>query len=145
MKLLSHNYHSVSERYAPFAEINMIPFIDVVLVVLIIFMVLTPFLMQQAIKVNLPSAAAGTQLPEHPVELQVEKTGIIKVQNRAIGPESLERELGLIFASQGTNSLLIQADKDVPFEKVVFVMDSAKKAGAKKLGVAVSGQQGVKW
>ncbi|MEW6040695.1 MAG: biopolymer transporter ExbD [Elusimicrobiota bacterium] len=144
MKTFSHDYHSVSERYAPFSEINMIPFIDVVLVLLIIFMVLTPFLIQQSIKVNLPKAATGTQQPEQAVELQIDKNGTLRVQNRIVAPELLERELALIFSNVGKNSLLIQADKDIPFEKVVFALDSAKKAGAKKLGIAVSGQQTLK-
>jgi biopolymer transport protein ExbD len=144
LKTFSHDYHSVSERYAPFSEINMIPFIDVVLVLLIIFMVLTPFLVQQAIKVNLPKAAAGSQLPEQALEVQIDRDGKVSVQNRAIPPESLERELGLLFTNLGKNSLMIQADKDVAFEKVVSVMDAAKKAGAAKLGVAVSAPQAVK-
>jgi len=51
----------------PIAEINMIPLIDVSLVLLIIFMVMTPFLVQQQVRVNLPKSVAGSEAPDRPV------------------------------------------------------------------------------
>lgn len=138
---MKKNYSTIDEQYAPFAEINMIPFIDVSLVLLIIFMVMTPFLVQSVLKVNLPKAATAISSSEEVFEIQVEKDGTIIIHGHRVSKESLQSNLVAYLTSSGKNSVLIQADKDVPFENVVYVMDIARKAGAIKLGVAVKGTE----
>ena len=61
------------KKHGPIAEINMIPLIDVSLVLLIIFMVMTPFLVQQQVSVNLPKSVAGGEAPEHPIIILIQK------------------------------------------------------------------------
>jgi biopolymer transport protein ExbD len=126
-------------KYRIMAEINMIPFIDVSLVLLIIFMVMTPFLVKSQLKVLLPKAkSADTDSSrEQMVEVQVQKDGTILINGQAVLPGLVEDALKQLVVDPETQPVVIQADKDVPFQHVVVVMDAAKSIGATKVGVGV--------
>jgi biopolymer transport protein ExbD len=120
------------------AEINMIPLIDVALVLLIIFMVLTPILVRSQIQVNLPGAKTTSPTPqEKPLNVQVSKEGQIYVGGEVVAVAGLEAALRGQIPSPGDATVVIEADKLVPFEHVVRVMDAVKKIGVVKMGVAV--------
>ncbi len=120
------------------AEINMIPLIDVALVLLIIFMVLTPILVRSQIQVNLPGAATVTPTPEQrTLNVQVAKDGQIYVADQAVLPDALEAALRGQIPTPADQTVVIEADKQVAFEHVVKVMDTVKKIGVTKMGVAV--------
>jgi len=120
------------------AEINMIPLIDVSLIILIIFMVITPFLVQSQIQVNLPKAATGVKGGEENVlKVQLGADGSIAVDGKPVRLQSLEKELILRFGKSYKKTVLVEADKSVPVERVVAVFDAAKKLGAGKIGIAV--------
>src|SRR5713101_3875889 len=80
-------------RRAPIAEINMIPLIDVSLVLLIIFMVMTPFLVQQQVRVNLPKSVAGSEAPDRPVIVSIQTQGQMSLNGKAVSISTLEAEL----------------------------------------------------
>src|SRR5580698_2815277 len=80
-------------RRAPIVEINMIPLIDVSLVLLIIFMVMTPFLVQQQVKVNLPKSVAGSESPDRPIVVSIEKQGELSLNGSAVSISTLESAL----------------------------------------------------
>ncbi len=120
------------------AEINMIPLIDVSLIILIIFMVITPFLVQSQIQVNLPKASTGVKGDEENViKVQLGADGSMAVDNKPVRLQSLEKELILRFGKSYKKTVLVEADKSVPVERVVAVFDAAKKLGAGKIGIAV--------
>ncbi len=120
------------------AEINMIPLIDVSLIILIIFMVITPFLVQSQIQVNLPKAATGVKGGEENVlKVQLGADGSMAVDGKPVRPQSLEKELILRFGKSYKKTVLVEADKSVAVERVVAVFDAAKKLGAGKIGIAV--------
>ncbi|MFH0909168.1 MAG: biopolymer transporter ExbD [bacterium] len=120
------------------AEINMIPLIDVALVLLIIFMVLTPILVRSQIQVNLPGAKSVTSSPEQrTLHVQVSKDGQIYVAGQAVLPDALESSLRGQIPTPADQTVVIEADKQVAFEHVVKVMDTVKKIGVTKMGVAV--------
>jgi biopolymer transport protein ExbD len=121
------------------AEINMVPLIDVALVLLIIFMIMTPILVASQIKLNLPGAASGTQSSDKTVEIQIDKEGIIHFQGRAITLDRLQERIKIAISgiSASKQGLLITADKDVPFDKVVSVMDVARQVGVQKMSIGV--------
>lgn len=125
------------DRYRIMADINMVPLIDVALVLLIIFMVMTPILVSSQIKLNLPGAASGTQSSDKNVEIQVDKNGIIHLKGRIVAPEKLQEQVKTVFGSAPKQALQITADKDVPFDKVVLVMDAARQAGVQKMSIGV--------
>ncbi len=119
-------------------EINMVPFIDITLILLIIFMVMTPFIVQSQLNVDLPSAkAVNTVSEDNLIKVEILKDGQIMVQSRSTDLIKLEEELILHLGKAQEKTILVQADKTVPIEKVVQVFDVAKKLGAAKLGIGV--------
>ena len=134
---------SGSRRRRGMAEINMVPFIDVMLVLLIIFMVSAPLITTGV--VDLPSVGQSQQRPPKVVEVIVEKDGRFKV--RSEGDEGQAATLGDLGSQvrrlQGGNAqvpVVISADRQVKYDEVVKVMDTLQKAGVARLGLAV--QQG---
>lgn len=131
--------HSKKSRII--AEINMIPLIDVSLILLIIFMVITPFLVQSQIQVNLPKASTGTKGGHDDVlKVQLAASGAMTVDGRKVKFRDLSRELTLRLGKSRGKTVLVEADKSVPVERVVTVFDAAKKLGAGKIGIAVKPQ-----
>ena len=119
-------------------EINMVPFIDITLILLIIFMVMTPFIVQSQLNVDLPSAkAVNTVSEDNLIKVEILKDGKILVQSRQTAFNKLEEELVLHLGRAQEKTILVQADKTVPVQKVVDVFDIAKKLGAAKLGIGV--------
>jgi biopolymer transport protein TolR len=120
------------------AEINMVPFIDITLILLIIFMVMSPMLVQMQMTVDLPkSKAINTQAEDDVIRIEVTRDGTITVMNKKLTLKNLERELILRLGKANKKTILVQADKDVPIQQVVDVFDVAKKLGAAKLGIGV--------
>ena len=127
-----------NDKYRIVAEINMIPFIDVALVLLIIFMVMTPFLIKAQIKVNLPAAGKVEAVDEREsVAVQVDKVGDIFLEGVKVPPDGLAAALRQRMQNPRTQALQIEADRDVSFQHVVVVLDAGKKAGVTKMGVSV--------
>ena len=123
-------------------EINMVPFIDITLILLIIFMVMTPFIVQSQLNVDLPSASAVNTVTEsNVIRVEIAKNGQVKVQDRAVSLDNLEHELTLRLGRSREKTILVQADRDVPIQKVVTVFDIAKKLGAAKLGIGVTNKE----
>lgn len=121
-----------------FTDINMIPFIDVVLVLLIIFMILSPFLAQSQIKVNLPKASTGKAgEDEDPVKIQITRSGEFYLgRDRILRSQVLDKLRQALDKKTG-RAVVIEADRDISFKTVVLAMEAAEKAEAKKVGVAV--------
>ncbi len=129
---------STHKKRTVMAEINMVPFIDITLILLIIFMVMSPLLVQMQLTVDLPkSNAINTQAEDDVIRIEVQKNGTISVMNKKIALKNLERELILRMGKASKKTILVQADKEVPIQQVVDVFDVAKKLGAAKLGIGV--------
>jgi len=124
-------------RNAPIVDINMVPFIDVVLVLLIIFMVMTPFLVQQQIKINLPHAVAAHAAPDRPIIIQLQQDGSLSLEGKPLAANLLEERLRILLSAQKDRAVVIQADKDIALQRVVSVMDIAKRLSVGKLGISV--------
>lgn len=125
----------LEKRNQIMAEINMIPFIDIALVLLIIFMIVTPFLVKSQISVRLPKATTAVSLAENYVNLQLHSNGQLFIDGEKINIDNLGDLLRLKFRSLPEKTVLIEADKETALEKVVEVMDIAKKEGAERLGL----------
>lgn len=120
-------------------EINMVPFIDITLILLIIFMVMTPFIVQSQINVDLPSSSAVNTITEdNVIRVEISKEGKIMVMDKQIPFSGLQEELTLLLGRAHEKTILVQADKEVPIQEVVRVFDEAKKLGAAKLGIGVT-------
>jgi biopolymer transport protein TolR len=123
-------------------EINMVPFIDVMLVLLIIFMVTAPLITPSV--VDLPSVGKGKKPPEQIIEIIVGKdetlslkmdgdTRRVKLAELAPGVKRAQDALG----KDGSSAVIISADKNVKYETVVRVMDNLQKAGVQRVGLSV--------
>ncbi|EMG9191228.1 TonB system transport protein ExbD [Morganella morganii] len=116
-------------------EINVTPFIDVMLVLLIIFMVAAP-LATVDIKVNLPASTAKPQpRPERPVFLTVKADNQLLVGEQEVTKETLAQILDQTTESNKETTIFFQADKTVDYETLMGIMDALRKAGYLKVGL----------
>ena len=127
------------DEYTIMAEINMIPFIDICLVLLIIFMVMTPLLVQSQISVKLPSSvsAEAAKPDRETVTVEVRKDGAVFVDGKEIASDQIEKTMREKLPDAKEQSVIVEADRDVPFKFVVDVMGVAKKLDVGKMGVSV--------
>ncbi len=117
------------------SEINVTPFVDVMLVLLIIFMVAAP-MMTQGVDVNLPKTESkNIKTSDEPLMLTVNREKQIFLENHQIPLESLEIKIKKIFENRRNKEVLLRADKDIPYGFVINVIASVKKAGIEKLGM----------
>jgi biopolymer transport protein TolR len=117
------------------SEINVTPFVDVMLVLLIIFMVTAP-MMIQGVEVNLPQTTAKRiKTQQDPLIITVNKNKEIFLETHRIKLDDLENKTKKIFENRREKELLLKADKEVPYGFVIKVVSRVKKAGIDKLGM----------
>jgi biopolymer transport protein TolR len=117
------------------SDINVTPLVDVMLVLLIIFMVTAPMMMQ-GVEVNLPQTETKSmKTKEDPLILTVNKKGEIYLEDHKIQIEDLEAKVKTIFKYRRNKEILLRADKDLPYGLVIDVMAGVKRAGVTKLGM----------
>ena len=111
------------------SEINVTPFVDVMLVLLIIFMVTAP-MMQQGLDVNLPkTASTGVSLDEDPFVLSIDSNGKIKASESSLSLGDLREKIKAIFTTRKNKQVYIQADRKVDYGVVAEVMGEVRAAG----------------
>ena len=119
------------------AGINITPFTDVVLVLLVIFMIATPLLIRSEIKVNLPrTAAAETAVPRN-VVVTIDAAGNVYVDGVRAPIEQLAAALSATVAKRPESPVIIMGDREVRYDLVVRVLEIARASGVAKLSLAV--------
>ncbi|MBQ3835239.1 MAG: biopolymer transporter ExbD [Elusimicrobia bacterium] len=120
------------------SDINITPFTDVVLVLLIIFMITTPMLSQHEIKISLPKAAEATEKVEDKViEILVDKDGFLYLNKKQLHQKYFEKAIKEEVKKHPQRPVVIKGDKNVKYDLIINVMDKAKKAGVSKFGLAI--------
>jgi len=126
------------------SEINMVPFIDVMLVLLIIFMVTAPLITPSMIA--LPKVGRAPSQPQNPVQIQISKDEAVLVKIKTDSVPSTVRNVAADIArlepgvkADGAQAVpvVISADKSIKYETVVQVMDNLQKAGVSRVGLSV--------
>lgn len=124
-----------SEEMEDLAQINIIPLVDIMLVLLITFMIAAP-LSVRGINVNLPtSQTKGKSVDGAKVILTIDSDGNYYLDKVKVAPDRLIERFSAIFAVKKEKNLYIRADKDVIFNKVVAAMSAGQKAGVEHIGV----------
>ncbi|SIT01247.1 protein TolR [Paracoccus saliphilus] len=117
-------------RNAPMSEINVTPFVDVMLVLLVIFMVAAP-LMTAGVPLNLPRTAA-TAVPseqEEPLVVSIPAEGEVTLMNEPVADDQVVERLRAILAERQTDRIFLRADGGIPYARVVQVMGALNAAG----------------
>ena len=138
--MASVSHRSSSRRRRTISEINMVPFIDVMLVLLIIFMVSAPLITTGV--VDLPSMGKSKQRPEHVVEVVVGNDESVKLridgkEPTLVAAGKLAARVRELQAGDANTPVVISADRSVKYEAVVKVMDTLQRAGVLRVGLSV--------
>lgn len=116
------------------AEINIIPLVDVVLVLLLIFMLTAP-MMYRGIDVNLPRASAKPTAVEERMVLTVTKERTLYLNDKRVPPGSLDGMLRDAFRNRNDKTLYLKADAGLAYGAVIETMDMVRRAGIERLGM----------
>lgn len=128
-------FASENDEISEVHEINVTPFIDVMLVLLIIFMVVSP-LATVDLKIDLPAASAAPEpRPEKPVFISLKADKSLYLAEQAVSLSQLAGQLDSQTGADKQTTLFFQADKQVQYEDVLAVMDALRKAGYLKVGL----------
>ncbi len=119
------------------AEINIVPFVDITLVVLIIFMVTTPFIMKPSLQLNLPKGSTGEDSTPSQLSVTIAKDGRTLLNGRV----ALDEEISIFSTNLSKNhpdvQAIISADREVTHGRVVTVIDLIKAAGIRKFAITI--------
>ncbi len=119
------------------AEINIVPMVDVILVVLIIFMVTAPMIMKPSININLPKAASGEATVPSKLNITLTADGKINLDGQVVDDTQVQNMAIDEVKKNPEIQAIIAADKDVPHGRVVSVLDIVKGAGVKKFAISI--------
>ena len=126
------------------AEINMIPFIDIVLVLLIIFMVTAPVI-QSGIEVNVPKTQVVREIAEEKLVVSIDKEQKLYLQNDPVNVNELGDKIRQKLLDPTRQSVYLRADQAVPFQTFATVLDNLKSAGIENVSIVTQPlQQGKK-
>lgn len=126
----------------PKAEINIAPLTDVMMVLLVIFIVITPFLLQSEskisqLKVNLPVAAKFDKAQPDLIKVTVKVDGSIILNNSVVSLQQLRPAIERLLQTNPARALAVYADRACRYENVVAVVDVAKQAGIRHVALAI--------
>lgn len=123
------------------AEINITPFTDVILVLLIIFMITTPLILQSNIRVSLPSSVSGEPMEEsRQINIMITNEGIIYLDNKMISRKTLKNDVAILHQADPDLEVILFSDKMVRFKDIVGVLDILNELGVKNLNIATKAE-----
>ncbi len=117
-------------------EINITPFTDVVLVLLIIFMIATPFIYQSSMQVQLPRASKS-QETSRDIIININAQGLVFMENTKVDLNTLKYKLRSAVREKSDVSVIINGDKNVKYDSVIQVMDVLTQSGIRNTGLGI--------
>jgi len=124
-------------RMLPRADINVTPFIDILLVLLVIFMTISPNV-PTGLKTNIreqPPPGVQPSEPEKVVVLSMDRNGVIKINQKEVQAPQLIEQLQEIFKTRSDRTIFVQGDEELLFSDMAHLIDLAKGAGIERLGL----------
>jgi biopolymer transport protein ExbD len=119
------------------SDINVVPLVDIILVVLIIFMVTAPMFLKPSININLPKAASGESTQKTLLNISIAASGVISLNGSISNEDKIKEKAMEVIKSNPEVQAVIAADKDVPHGRVVSIIDIVKTAGVKKFAISI--------
>ena len=124
------------------AEINITPFTDVVLVLLIIFMIATPLISQSSINVSLPKAKSGATLEgsqeQKQADITITREGAVYLDGKIINRKNLQEKIRAMHNNNPDLIVVVRSDKFVKFQDIVDVLDPLAELGISRLNIAAT-------
>lgn len=130
-------FKSGSDQDDSISEINVVPLVDIILVVLIIFMVTAPMIMKPSINVNLPKAASGDKSTPSQLSIAIAAGGVLNLNGATADENAIQTKAQEEVGKNPEIQAIISADKDVPHGTVVHIIDVVKTAGVKKFAISI--------
>jgi biopolymer transport protein ExbD len=128
---------SEQDEMPAISEINVTPFVDVVLVLLVIFMVTAPMLVREQMSVNLPKAQSGEKSASQAISIVIDRTGEVRVMDKLVKIEALAAEIKARLETNPNAQAVISADQEAKHGDVVKVMDLIKGAGLSRFAIEI--------
>ena len=132
-------------RRAPMADINVTPFVDVMLVLLIIFMVTAPLLVT-GVPVELPESRANTlEQPQEPIEIAIDQSGTTFIDGTQVAPSELPARLEEIAGAQDAakpRQIMLRGDTSISYGQMMRVMGELNRAGLNSVSLVTTGSSG---
>ena len=119
------------------SEINVVPFVDIVLVILIIFLVISPTFIKPGFEINLPQAETAKKPENVKVILSIDIEGLFYINQKPVKKTELNEKLREMVGKNKDMKAVIAADKDVAHGNVISLIDLVRKAGVKKFAVSI--------
>lgn len=130
----------LENRHEPITEINVVPLVDIVLVILIIFMVSAPLFIKPSISVNLPEATTGKETKLSTLNVTLSANGKMDLNGVIVSITELRSQVAQQVKKDAEIQAVIAADKAVPHGDVINVLDKLQLAGVKKFAINVKGE-----
>ncbi len=118
----------------------MTPMIDVVFLLIIFFMVSSTFIKNKGIKISLPKSKTSQSHSDNKIVISIKQTGAIYLNDQEVISENLSEVLLNEKLKKGNDVVIIKGDKQVPYEKMIEIMDVAKKVGLERIILATTPQ-----
>ena len=126
---------SGEDRYAPLAEINVTPMVDVMLVLLVIFMVAAP-LLTVGVPIDLPkTSAAQVTEPQQPLVVSMNQAGETFIGDNAVGGDDLKAQLAALAAADPTRIVYVRGDRTIEYGKLMDLLGLVNTAGFAKVSL----------
>ncbi len=120
--------------------INIAPFVDVILVLLIIFMATAPLIQRRELKINVPQASNTSPKATATIRVVFDENKNLYLEENKIAPEELSRQMEIMVKADPFLHVALLADQAVPYGEVVSILDIVRGAGVKKLALEVKGK-----
>ncbi len=117
------------------AEINIVPFVDIILVILIIFMVTAPFVIKTGFSLDLPSASFAKQIETSKQHISIKKDGAVLLNGEVMDLTRMQTQLKSLFVPDAKTHITISADENVLHGTVISVINVVKGIGFSKVAI----------
>ena len=119
------------------SEINIVPLVDISLVLLIIFMVTANYIMTSSLTIDLPQASHAKQIqPDDTVTINISREGPVYIENELVTSAELRKRMKAKFQDNRDMAVIISADRNVNFKNVVNILDLLSEIGISRLNIA---------